>query len=64
MKTLIKNGRVVDPSQNIDAVLDILFNNALEYELQIPEKDRSIQIILYSDFSHSSFSLPRCRKGG
>ena len=24
MKTLIKNGRVVDPSQNIDAVLDIL----------------------------------------
>lgn len=24
MKTLIKNGRVVDPSQNIDAILDIL----------------------------------------
>lgn len=24
MKTLIKNGRVVDPSQNIDAVLDVL----------------------------------------
>ena len=24
MKTLIKNGRVVDPSQNLDAVLDIL----------------------------------------
>ena len=27
MKTLIKNGRVVDPSQNIDAVLDILVEN-------------------------------------
>ena len=24
MKTLIKNGRVVDPSQNLDAVMDIL----------------------------------------
>ena len=24
MKTLIKNGRVVDPSQNLDAVMDVL----------------------------------------
>ena len=24
MKTLIKNGRVFDPSQNLDAVMDIL----------------------------------------
>lgn len=24
MKTLIKNGRVVDPSQQLDAVMDIL----------------------------------------
>ena len=24
MKTLIKNGRVVDPSQKLDAVMDIL----------------------------------------
>lgn len=37
--------------------LDILFSNALEYELQIPEKDRLIQIILYSDSSHSSFTI-------
>lgn len=24
MKTLIKNGRVVDPSQNLDAVMDLI----------------------------------------
>ena len=27
MKTLIKNGRVVDPSQNLDAVMDVLIEN-------------------------------------
>lgn len=33
MKTLIKNGRVVDPSQNIDAVLDILVEDGKIAEL-------------------------------
>ena len=27
MKTLIKNGRLVDPSQNLDAVLDLLIED-------------------------------------
>ena len=29
MKTLIKNGRVVDPSQNLDAVMDVLIENGV-----------------------------------
>ena len=29
MKTLIKNGRVVDPSQNLDAVMDVLIEDGV-----------------------------------
>ena len=29
MKTLIKNGRIVDPSQNIDAVMDLLIEDGV-----------------------------------
>lgn len=38
-------------------VLDILFNNALEYELLLPEKDRQIHVSLYADADISSFLI-------
>ncbi len=40
MKTLIKNGRVVDPSQNIDAVLDVLVEDGkiLQVDKKINDK--------------------------
>ena len=33
MKTLIKNGRVIDPSQNIDAVMDVLVEDGVIKEV-------------------------------
>ena len=40
MKTLIKNGRIVDPSQNIDAVMDLLIEDGVvkAIEKKITEK--------------------------
>ena len=33
MKLLIKNGRVVDPSQNLDAIQDVLLENGKVKEI-------------------------------
>ena len=33
MKTLIKNGRVIDPSQNIDAIMDLLVEDGVIKEV-------------------------------
>ena len=33
MKTLIKNGRVIDPSQNIDAIMDLLVEDGVVKEV-------------------------------
>ena len=40
MKTLIKNGRIVDPSQNLDAVMDLLIEDGVvkAIEKKITEK--------------------------
>lgn len=34
MKTLIKNGRVIDPSQNIDAIMDLLVEDGVSKKLR------------------------------
>jgi dihydroorotase len=39
MKTLIKNGRVIDPANNIDAVCDILMENSKIYKVEKNIKD-------------------------
>jgi predicted amidohydrolase len=33
LKTLIKNGRVIDPSQNIDAIMDLLVEDGVVKEV-------------------------------
>jgi len=41
MKTLIKNGRVIDPTNNIDAVCDILIENSKIYKVEKNIKDNA-----------------------
>ncbi|MBA4416291.1 MAG: dihydroorotase [Syntrophus sp. (in: bacteria)] len=47
MKILIKNGRVIDPANNIDAVLDVYINGALieKIDRDIPEKKGDVHVI-------------------
>ena len=40
MKTLIKNGRVIDPSQNIDAIMDLLVEDGVIKEVAAEIKER------------------------
>ena len=38
MKTLIKNGRVIDPSQNIDAIMDLLVEDGVIKEVAAEDR--------------------------
>ena len=45
MKTLIKNGRVIDPSQGLDKVADVLINNGKVVAIQKNIVEKNAQII-------------------
>lgn len=44
MKTLIKNGRVVDPSQNLDAVMDLMVEDGKIVALEKGIKDKADEV--------------------
>ena len=53
MKTLIKNGRVVDPSQNLDAVMDVLIEDGV-----VAAIGKNIEADADEVYDASVFALP------
>ena len=43
MKILIKNGRIIDPSQDIDGIGEVLIENGIIREITLVQKRRSTE---------------------
>ena len=64
MNILIKNGHIIDPSQNIDGIGDVLIENGKIIELRVKSSESGVKDNSKLKTQNSNPPLPPLLKGG